>query len=282
MRTFKRLGQAIVLSLLSIIWVAVPAAGAASSTTQAVTQGYGTDTTLQKGMLVRLKDKDATKVVPLTSATAAEMQGVVVAANDASVTLSSNTNSGQVFVATYGHFDALVSNQNGPIKSGDYITISSLDGVGMKADSLQSTVLGKAAGNFDGTANVQGSTSVKDEGGHAVTVAFGRIPVDISISHNPLQQNSANNLPGFLKQASQFIANKPVSSSRVYIGLVVLFISTVIAGSILYGGIRSGLVAIGRNPLAKKSISRNLVQVIITGLIIFIIGLFAVYLLVKL
>lgn len=282
MRTLQKLWQFTLLSLLAGSILAVPVASANSSSTQAVTQGYGTDTVLQKGMLVRLKDKDAAKVVPLTSATAAEMQGVVVAANDASVTLSSDNNSGQVFVATYGHFEALVSNQNGPIKSGDYITISSLDGVGMKADSVQSTVLGKAASNFDGTANVQGSTTVKDQGGHSVNVSFGRIPVDISISHNPLQQDINNNLPGFLKKASQFVANKPVSSSRVYISLVVLLISTVIAGSILYAGIRSGLVAIGRNPLAKTSITRNLVQVIITGLIIFIIGLFAVYLLLKL
>jgi len=282
MRTLQKLWQFTLLSLLAGSILVVPVASANSSSTQAVTQGYGTDTVLQKGMLVRLKDKDAAKVVPLTSATAAEMQGVVVAANDASVTLSSDNNSGQVFVATYGHFEALVSNQNGPIKSGDYITISSLDGVGMKADSVQSTVLGKAASNFDGTANVQGSTTVKDQGGHSVNVSFGRIPVDISISHNPLQQDINNNLPGFLKKASQFVANKPVSSSRVYISLVVLLISTVIAGSILYAGIRSGLVAIGRNPLAKTSITRNLVQVIITGLIIFIIGLFAVYLLLKL
>jgi len=260
----------------------VPAAYADASNTQAVTQGYGTDSPLQKGMLVRLKDKDASKVVPLTSDTASQMQGVVVAANDASVTLSSDTNSGQVFVATYGQFDVLVSNQNGPIKTGDYITISSLDGVGMKANNEQSTVLGKAVAGFDGTSNVQGSTAVKDEGGNNITVSFGRIPVNISISHNPLQRSLDNNVPGFLQKAGQFIANKPVSSSRIYISLVVLLVSTVIAGVILYGAIRNGLVAIGRNPLAKTSITRSLVQVVMTGIIIFIIGLFAVYLLLKL
>jgi len=281
MRSLRTLWRFVLVSLFAMIFMVTPVASADSSTTQAVTQGYGTDTTLQKGMLVRLKPGDATKVVPLTSDTATQLQGVVVAANDAAVTLSGD-NSGQVFVATYGHFDVLVSNQNGPIKVGDYISISSLEGVGMKADSEESTVLGKAGGNFNGTSNVQGSTQVKDEGGHAVNVSFGRIPVDISISHNPLQATNNNNLPGILKSASQFIAHKPVSSARVYASLLVLLVSTVIAGSMLYGGIRNGLVAIGRNPLAKTSITRNLIQVVIIGLIVFIIGLFAVYLLLRL
>lgn len=279
----KRLTRSVIVSLLSIWLLAVPAAGAAQSTpNQAVTQGYGTNTPLQKGMLVELDSKDPTKVVPLTAQTAAQMQGVVVAANDAAVTLGSDNNSGQVFVATYGHFDVLVSNQNGAIKVGDYITASSLAGVGMKADGDQTIILGRATGSFDGTGNVQGSTVVTDEGGHKVAVSFGRISVDISIAHNPLHQQIDNNLPGFLKRATQFIANKPVSSSRVYLSLVVLLICAIIAGSLLYAGIKSGLAAIGRNPLAKQSITRNLFQVILTSLIIFVVGLFGAYLLLRL
>lgn len=257
-------------------------ASADSVANQAVTQGYSSNSPLQLGMIVKLDDKDPTKVEPLTQDSASQMQGVVVAANDASVTLSNDTNNNQVFVASFGHFDVLVSNQNGPIKSGDYISISSLAGVGMKADSTQSVVIGKAVGSFDGTSNVQGTTTVKDDGGRNVTVSFGRIPVNISISHNPLQQEIDNNLPGFLRKASLFIANKPVSSVRVYISLVVLLVTTIIAGSLLYGGIRNGLIAIGRNPLAKKSITRNLLQVIFTSLIVFVLGLFAVYLLLRL
>jgi len=50
----------------------------------------------------------------------------------------------------------------------------------------------------------------------------------------------------------------------------------------LYSGIRNALIAIGRNPLSKKSIFRGLLEIILTGFIILIIGLFAVYLLLKL
>ncbi|HEX7368514.1 MAG TPA: hypothetical protein VF261_02560 [Candidatus Saccharimonadales bacterium] len=285
MLKFKRLTALAIVSLLSMCWLAAvvpPSAHADSVANQAVTQGYGSDSPLQLGMLVRLDTKDPTKVEPLTQDTASQMQGVVVAANSASVTLSDNSNKGQVFVASFGHYDVLVSNQNGPIKPGDYISISSLAGVGMKADASQSVVVGKAAAGFDGTSNVQGTTTVKNSAGQSVTVSFGRIPVNISISHNPLQQDVDNNLPGFLRKASLFIANKPVSSVRVYISLVVLLVTAILAGSLLYGGVRNGLIAIGRNPLAKKSITRNLFQVIFTSLIVFVVGLFAVYLLLRL
>jgi hypothetical protein len=51
---------------------------------------------------------------------------------------------------------------------------------------------------------------------------------------------------------------------------------------ILYSGVRNTLISIGRNPLSKKTIYKGLIQIILMGLIIFITGLFGVYLLLKL
>lgn len=257
-------------------------ASATTSVTQSVTQGYGTDSTLQNGMIVKLKDNDATKVEPVTTDTMDKMQGVVVAANDAALALSDSNNKGQVFVASFGRYSTLVTNQNGPIKTGDYVTVSSIDGIGMKAGSSEPVVLGKAAGNFDGTSNVVGSTTLTDSTGKHLEVSIGRIPVDVLISRNPLQKNIADNLPGFLRKVSESIANKPVSSVRVYISLTVLVVTAFIAGGMLYAGVRGGLISIGRNPLAKKTINRSIIQVIITSVIVFIIGLFGVYLLLRL
>ena len=55
-----------------------------------------------------------------------------------------------------------------------------------------------------------------------------------------------------------------------------------IAGSLLYSGIRSSVISIGRNPLSKESITKSLLQIILTSIIIFLIGLFGVYLLLRL
>jgi hypothetical protein len=261
------------------------ASSSGSSTTgsaQPVTQGYGTNSPLQKGMIVQLDTKDPTKVDALTTNTIAEMQGVVVAASDAALSLSNNGNSGQVFVATYGEFDVLVSNENGPIKKGDYVTISSIAGVGMKVDTTESTILGKAAGPFSGTSGVVGTAKLTDATGRAVNVSLGLIPVDLSISHNPLAQDATKELPAFLKQASELVTNKPVNPERIYLSLIILFVAAIISGAMLYSGIRGGLIAIGRNPLSKKQIIAGIIRVVLSGLIVFIIGLFSVYLLLKL
>ena len=254
-----------------------------SARAQSVSQSYGADSQISPGIIVKLQDKDASKVEPLTEDSINKMLGVVVDANAAPVTLSNGTPKGiQVYVVTSGTFEVLVSNQNGVIHAGDYITISSLEGTGMKAGTAQTTVLGKATAGFDGKSGVLNTTTLKNSIGDQVNVAIGRIPVTVTVGRNPNLQINQPNLPGFLARASQNIANKPVSTARVYLSVAALLVSAIIAGSLLYAGVRSSLVAVGRNPLAKKSIVRSLVQVTLTSLIVFIIGLFAVYLLLKL
>jgi hypothetical protein len=109
---------------------------------QAVTQGYGADTVLQRGMLVRLKQDDTTKVEPVTYEVGDKTHGIVVDANDAPVSLSSEGQ--KVFIATAGKFDVLVSDQNGAIAAGDYLTISSIGGIAMKASEKDPVVVGRA------------------------------------------------------------------------------------------------------------------------------------------
>jgi hypothetical protein len=49
----------------------------------------------------------------------------------------------------------------------------------------------------------------------------------------------------------------------------------------LYAGVRSSVISMGRNPLARKTIIRNLIQIVLIALIILVTGLIAVYLLLK-
>jgi len=294
-RTLKRF--LVLLLLVSVLTPALASAAAGtatnksstkssssstSDTTNQVTQGYGTTQVLQKGMIVKLVDKDTSKVEPVTTDTVSKIQGVVVAANDATFALANNGNSGQVFVATTGRYDVLVSNQNGPIKSGDYITISALAGIGMKDDNLASAVLGRATAGFDGNSNISGTATLKDSTGAQVKVSIGRVAVDINIGHNPLQQTGEKSVPGFLKTAAQLVSDKPLNATRIYLGLIVLVATSLVAGIMLFSGIRGGLIAIGRNPMAKKHIIAGIVRVILMGIIVFLIGLFGVYLLLKL
>ncbi|HSH18612.1 MAG TPA: hypothetical protein VK978_04470 [Candidatus Saccharimonadales bacterium] len=258
----------------------VGAAGA-----QAVTRAYNTDTPLQRGMIVRVAEKDGTKVEALKSKDMEKMEGVIVAANDAPVTLSAvDAQKQQVFVATTGRYSILVSNQNGPIKKDDYVTISALAGVGMKAGGEQSRIIGKALGGFDGQKNISGKTTVQNAQKQNVPITIGLIPVEINISHNPLEAKPESILPGYeyLQRMAGSVAGKPVPPLQLYVSLIALILTTAISGSIIYAGVRTSLTAVGRNPLAKSSIMRNLLQVVLTGIIILIIGVVAVYLILKL
>lgn len=248
---------------------------------QTITRGYDVDesTIVQRGMIVGLKLDDLNKVEPINSADPNRIHGVVVGAGDASFVLAEESQS--VFVASGGKFEVLVSDQNGTISAGDFVTASSVSGIGMKSDENQAVILGKAIDSFDGVSRKIAEAVVKDSQNNDKNIAIGRILVDISIRPNPNLRNSAS-MPSFLKDASEFIAGKPVNPVRVYMSLVVLIATVVVAGALIYSGVRSGMTAIGRNPLSKKSIIRGMLQVILASLIIFLIGLFGVYLLLRL
>lgn len=272
--TWQRLLAVVALAVLVILSISQ------SLGAQTLTQGYGTDGTLQKGMIIRIKDGDTSKAQPLAFDQADKMHGVVVDSNDAAVTLSADGE--KAFVATTGRYEVLVSNQAGEIKEGDYIAISALHGVGMKAGDRDSMVIGRALAGFDGQNRVVGATKIKDSSGAERDVRLGRVLADITVARNPLLRNQSPNLPSALQRVSEAVAGKPVGAVKVYVSLIILSLTTIVAGALLYGGVRNGMISMGRNPLSKKLILRGMIQVVVVGLIIFILGLFGVYLLLKL
>ncbi len=245
-----------------------------------VVRSYTTDADVRQGMLVALKPTDSSKVVPLTIADVTDMFGIAISPNQAPITLSGDAGT-QIYVATSGQYNVLVTNQNGVIHAGDYISASALNGIGMKADNSELTVLGRAAADLTSANILQNNVSVKTSNG-TQSVAIGVVPVSINIADNPGSGHGTGNLPGFLQVASGNIADKPVDPSRVYLGLAVLLIAAFIGGGVLYSGVRGSIQSIGRNPLARKSILGGLFQTVAVGLTIFVIGLVGVYLLLKL
>jgi hypothetical protein len=246
-------------------------------------QGYSSDTTLDNGTIVQLTGKEANRVKIATQSELQNMFGVVVDRNILPVTLSNAGLENEVFVAASGTYNVLVSNQAGSIASGDYVTLSSVNGVAMKAGTEEKTVFGRANAPFDGNGVTLGTTTLKDTSGNTnKSVILGSIPVTIDIKSNPNEKSTEAQLPDFLKRIGQAIAEKEVSPIRMYLSLGITLISILAAIAILYSGVRNGVISIGRNPMSKKSIFRALLEVILTSILILIIGLFAVYLLLRL
>ncbi len=235
-----------------------------------VVRGFKAKGTLEPGLIVALSGKATDTVETATEKDPTKIYGVVIDPAQAPFTVQKSGE--QVFVSTGGSYPTLVSTQNGAIKAGDYISVSSVNGVGEKAKD-QPTVLGKADANFDGSSQTITTTT---EG-----YKIGRINVSIIPGRNPLVKDYLA-IPAPLKRFGEAIAGKNISALRIYVALSVFAVSAIIALSVLLVGVKSSITAIGRNPLSKKSILNGLFQVISVAVLVFIVGMFGVYLLLRL
>ncbi len=265
-------GFGILISLVAIFF------GMATVSAQDFTQGYGTNDKLIRGSLVSRNEENDTLVDAANLDNLNRLFGIVVRSDESAVTLTTDT--AGVYISTTGRFEIMVSTIGGEIKTGDYITASSISGIGMKAGTSQELVIGQALQDFDTTNQeaILGSTTATAADGKRHDVVIGRVLTDLDVKRNPRLSQSA---PELIVRFSELIAGKPVSLLRVYAAMAVLLVTAGLGGSMLYAGIRSAFVAIGRNPLSKKSVMRGLLQVLATSMAIFLSGFFAIYLILK-
>lgn len=275
-RIFVRLAAVIVTAGLVVLPVSAATYGGGN------VQGYAADKPIDNGTIVQLTGKDANRVTAATQSNVQNMFGVAVDRSQLSVTLSSEGLQNETFVAVAGTYNVLVSTQAGTISPGDFVTLSALNGIAMKAGTEETTVFGRAINGFDGKGVTLGTTTLKDSSGGTKTVTLGSIPVTIDIKRNPNVKTTKVNVPELLQRVGQQIAEKEVSPIRLYLSIGITAISLIAAIAVLYSGVRHSVVSIGRNPMSKKSIFRALIEIILTSLLIVIVGLFAVYLLLKL
>ena len=246
-------------------------------------QGYAADTPVDNGTIVQLNSSGSNNVAIATQSKLQNMFGVTVDRNQLLVSSSDQSLKNQAFVAISGTYNVLVSTEGGSITAGDYVTLSSVNGIAMKATTEQSTVFGRAVGSFDGKGVTLGTTELKDTSGQTTKkVLLGSIPVTVNVQHNPNEKSTKVKVPTILEQIGVAVADKEVSPFRLYLSMAITAVSIIAAIAILYSGVRNGVISIGRNPMSRKSIFRALLEIILTSILILVIGLFAVYLLLKL
>ena len=245
-----------------------------------ITSGYGTSGEVQIGMIVGLVKGDSTKVEAINIDRITEAIGVAVNNSDSPITLSSENQ--KTYVASSSKYSVLVSDQNGSIRPGDYVTLSSISGIGMRADEFQSVVIGQATQDFSGTTSPSyvSTTEVKDNKNRIKKINIGRVEVNIGIVKNPLAKN-VTDAPELLQRAGKTIAGHSVTAPRLYIALVLLILVSAISASVIYSAVRSGIISVGRNPLSRRLIVRGIFQMVLVALIIFFTGLFGVYLIIR-
>ncbi|HET9850013.1 MAG TPA: hypothetical protein VFP35_00045 [Candidatus Saccharimonadales bacterium] len=233
-------------------------------------QGFKEKGTLSPGFLVSFVSgsKDTVQATPPGDGTS--MYGVVIDPSDAPVTLNRQLDS-QVFVAVTGDYPVLVSTERGAIHAGDYLSVSSTPGIAAEVNPDQKAVIGQALESFDGKKNI-----ITNIGGHAV----GKISVNIDPRKNPIARNDIA-VPGFLRTVGQAVAGKPLTATRIYLSLVFLCAAVILSMTLLWAAVRGGMIALGRNPLNRPSILNSMFRVVTAAVLVFIIGLFGVYLLLR-
>ncbi|HEX2614396.1 MAG TPA: hypothetical protein VHL10_02815 [Nitrososphaera sp.] len=238
-----------------------------------IVRGFKANVSLTPGFVVALDKTASGSVTAAPSNDPSRIYGVVIDPSQAPVTVNQSGN--QIFVANSGAYPTFVSLSGGIIKPGDYISVSTADGIAAKAGQTQAYVLGQAIEKFDGKSGV--ITTSRD--GYAI----GKVAVNIIPGRNPLVKTDTA-VPPFLRKLAQGVAgsDKNLTAARIYAALTIFLICALVAFGVLWIGIRSGMIAIGRNPLSRHSIMQSLVQVIIVALLVLITGGVGVYLLLKL
>ncbi len=135
----------------------------------------------------------------------------------------------------------------GSIKKDEYVTTSDKPGVGQKA-THNGYVLGTALEDFAGPS--------------------GKILVSLGIRPAVLATGTTDNLWEALRQGLSSLYLTPLSALR-YAMAMIITLAAFVLGFIYFGRVaRSGVEAVGRNPLAGRTIEFTVVvNIILTGLI---------------
>ena len=174
-----------------------------------------------------------------------------VAVTDPAVSFESRTNrEGYVSILRDGKARIKVTTANGNIAVGDKLTSSTTPGVSIKAGK-SGYVVGTALSAYDGSEP-------------------GEVLIAIDIKPVTMTEGAQSNLIAIITDGLDGIFLSPLSALR-YLAATVIVVAAAVASFIYFGKVaRSGVDAIGRNPLASKAIQLSvMLNVMLT---IFIIG----------
>ncbi len=231
--------------------------------TALISQSYSTSDDLSLASLVSLKDNSSDEVTAANHTNVDNLLGVVVTENSSSLSLTSSVGN-QVQVATSGTLQVLVSDINGAIERGDYITASPITGVGMKATD-NARIIGVAQGKIEGST----TQTIKDGSGKEQVVTIGAVSVLVNVS-SYFKQPEKTLIPTSIQNLANAFAGRNVSALPIIVSAGIFVITLIIVVIIVYSMIRNAIISVGRNPLSQSAVYRNVIQM--SGLVLAILA----------
>ncbi len=266
------------INLRILFWTILTAIGCAfgltfvANATTLISQGYLTQSNIAIGSIVSL-EKDSTNSVDIaTISNSDNIFGVVISSGSSQVSLSASQGN-QVQVATNGVEQVLVSNINGNISVGDPITISPIDGVGMKATS-NAKVVGIAQDSFPN--NTSTTETYIDKSKQKQTTQIGEVPTLVNVAYYYKQPNKTL-IPSAIQNIADALASKTVSPLPILISAGIFVVTIIIVVSVIYSMIHSSIIAVGRNPMSQSAVYRNITQLSALVIVIIVVAVVSIY-----
>lgn len=242
----------------------------------ALVRGYRTnDTELVPGMVVALSgevsDTEESLVERASLDNDNRIIGIATTPDSDLVAVVSGMD--QVYVQTSGEVSAYVSDLNGSPAAGELLALSPLRGILMKADEENTTpIVGVALEDFS---DDNAETRTIDENGTSGEVRLTKIRTNMDSrgaagAHAPVSESS-------LQRLGRSITGRTIPEIRVLAAMIIFILVLVAEGGIIYGAITSTITALGRNPLARKIIMREVAKVVAVAIGVLFIGILAVY-----
>jgi hypothetical protein len=249
-------------AILALFMLTLPAAASGLTT---LSQGFTTTDKVSLGSIVSLQNNSSDQVSAATSSNPNGILGVVINDGNSLISFTSNQ-ANQIQVATAGVVQVLVSNINGNISQGDQITVSPINGVGMKATN-STKVVGIAQTSL--SSNNSSTQSYTDKSGHKHSVLLGEVPLLVNVSYY-YKQPDKTLIPSAIQNISNALAGKPVNPLPIIISMGIFILTLIIVVSIVYSMIHSSIISVGRNPMSQSAIYRDLIQ--LSALVVGILG----------
>ena len=260
-------GSLIVLVLVTVIGTARAFSDVSSSFT------LGSGVTAVPGNLVSTEGSPGTVVLSDVS-NGARLAGVVVPPSESLLAFGA-TGQHSVQTATWGIVAAFVSTIGGDIHAGDAISVSPLSGIGMKAASSL-RVAGIAQADFSASSTGAKAYQVKDKTGRTQDVFVGSIPIMLNITTGAATGGDRGVLNNLQATATGLVGH-PVSVMQALLSFLVAVVAIASVIALVYGSIRGGIIAVGRNPLARAAIYKSLAQVIAMACLIVAVAAVVLY-----
>lgn len=270
LRRVISLGQFFALPAIFLLGFIFTPAHAAS-----IAQGYQTgDTELVVGMAAALSTDTETEGRAVERASLSntyQFVGIVTTKDANFLTLTSNK--ANVVVATSGEVQTYVTDMNGTIQKGDKVTMSPILGVMMKANETDTQVFATALENFSETNAIRQNAAAYDGSGRQVLVNTMRV----ELNPRSVTAGNAEDDRTFLRVVGERLTGKALREWQVIVSLVIFILLLVVEAALIYGAVHSTISALGRNPLARDAVYKQLLQVVLVVLSLLAFGIATIY-----